>query len=65
MLSIFNEKGQLVRSLLRGSIVPEGKFQINWDGNNDMGKALSNGLYFYTIKGENGGETKGKMVLMR
>ena len=64
-VSVFNENGQLVRSLLRGEVVPEGKFQINWDGNDGTGKALSNGLYFYTIRGENGGETKGKMMLMR
>jgi flagellar hook assembly protein FlgD len=43
--------------------IPEGKFQINWEGKDGSGKLLSNGFYFYTIQGENGGSKTGKVVL--
>jgi hypothetical protein len=64
-VSIFNESGQLIRQLMMNQMVPEGKFQIHWDGRDDSGKVLSNGFYFYTIRGEKGGSKTGKVVLSR
>jgi hypothetical protein len=64
-ISVFNESGQLVTHLLRGELVNAGNFQISWDGRSANGSTLPNGVYFYRISGEQGGETNGKMVLMR
>jgi hypothetical protein len=64
-LAIFNEKGQLVRQLIAGSLVQEGKFQINWDGKDGSGNGLPAGVYYYSIQGELSGEKAGKVVLAR
>lgn len=64
-VSIFDEKGQLVRQILNNTLVPEGKFQTHWDGRNTQGAASSSGIYWYSIQGENGGMKTGKIVLVR
>ncbi|MBL7814989.1 MAG: metallophosphoesterase [Saprospiraceae bacterium] len=64
-ISIFNEKGQWVCDLLRGQWVNAGDFQTTWDGRHTDGSTLPNGVYVYRIRGEQGGETTGKMILMR
>ena len=64
-LNIFNENGQLVRRLIAGSVVPEGKFDIIWDGKDSYGAPLLAGVYYYSIQGETTGEHKGKIVLVR
>ena len=64
-LNIYNGTGQLVRRLIAGSMVPEGKFQILWDGKNGYGEVLPAGVYWYSIKGENGTDRKGKIVLAK
>lgn len=64
-LSIFNENGQLVRRLIAGSNLSEGKFQVNWDGKNEYGVSLPGGIYWYAIQGESGTSTKGKIVLVK
>ena len=64
-LNIYNENGQLVRRLIAGSKVTEGKFQIMWDGKNGYGSPLPAGIYWYGIEGESGTNTKGKIVLLK
>ena len=64
-VSVFDENGQWVRRLIAGNRVPEGKFQIVWDGKDGSGRALPTGVYWYVIRGENGGEKMGKIVLLR
>ncbi len=64
-LAIYNEKGQLVKQLIAGSLVQEGQFQINWDGNDAFGNALPDGVYFYSIKGELNTEKTGKIILSK
>lgn len=56
-IKIYNIKGQIVRQL---SIVPEqsqapygagnNQSSIEWDGKDENGKQLSNGIYFYSLK---------------
>lgn len=64
-LSIFDEKGRPVRTLLAGNLVAEGRFQIVWDGKDASGAALPAGVYGYCIRGENGEIKTGKIVLLR
>lgn len=64
-LTIFNEKGQLVRKLIAGSMVPLGKYQVIWDGKDFAGAELNNGVYYYTIRGEDRGVKSGKIILIK
>ncbi|MFQ5604830.1 MAG: FlgD immunoglobulin-like domain containing protein [bacterium] len=62
-LKIFNVTGQEIRTLLYGNS-PAGTFRIIWDGQNDRGRDVASGLYFYKF------ETKGvsavrKLILLR
>lgn len=47
---VYNLKGQLVRTLQKGTILTKGKNTINWDGKNDAGIQTSSGIYFIHSK---------------
>jgi hypothetical protein len=57
-LRIFNEMGQLVRTLV-DSEMPSGRHTLWWDGQNQTGHAVAAGVYFYQIavQGGNSGNT--------
>ncbi|MCK4338646.1 MAG: T9SS type A sorting domain-containing protein [Candidatus Cloacimonetes bacterium] len=59
-LKIYNIKGQLVRKFL----IANNQSSIVWDGKNDKGKQLSNGIYLYRLKAGKKSFIK-KMILMR
>ena len=53
-ISIYNVKGQLVRTLALGH-QPAGRYQnrsraAHWDGKNEFGEPVASGVYFYTLK---------------
>jgi len=54
-LGVYNVAGQKVISLASGSY-PAGYHNIQWNGKDDQGRALSNGVYFYRLeaRGQNG-----------
>jgi flagellar hook assembly protein FlgD len=62
-LDIFNIKGQKVRSLVN-STLNSGNYSILWNGLDDNGKRVSNGVYFYKVSSENFTSVK-KMILMK
>ena len=64
-ISIRNEQGQIIRTLLKSNPVDEGNYHIIWDGKDGLERDLPNGVYFYTIEGEKGSWSSGKIVLMR
>ncbi len=47
-LSIYNTKGQKVKTLLN-SYLAKGKHSIVWNGEDDYGKKVATGIYFYKI----------------
>ncbi len=47
-LSIFNLKGQKLRTLMNSSL-PEGKHSLVWDGKTDSGKTVSSGIYLVRL----------------
>jgi hypothetical protein len=62
-LSIYNVRGQLVRTLVDGTVTP-GVREYVWRGDDSSGHALSAGLYF--ARCEHGGDTTTrKLVLVR
>jgi len=45
-LEIYDLKGQLVNSLVDSDFMSNGKYQIQWNGENNRGEKVSNGIYF-------------------
>jgi hypothetical protein len=62
-LTIFNVLGQKVKVLAEGS-KQAGTHTLSWDGRDEMGAAVSTGLYFYKLTDGNNSVTK-KMALMK
>ncbi len=62
-LSIYNPKGQLVNTLIKG-VVSKGEQKIKWQGIDKYGNHVASGLYFYKL--ETGGRVEArKMILMK
>lgn len=62
-LAIYNIKGQKVKELINGNC-KSGKHSIVWNGNDDNGKQVGSGLYFYKLKTDKKELVK-KMLLLR
>jgi hypothetical protein len=63
-ITIFNIKGQKVKSLFNGMHQAGKDFVVKWDGTNEKGKSTPSGIYFYQIKTDQFNEMK-KMILMK
>ena len=50
-LNVFNLLGQQVKSLLMKNVAP-GLIESRWDGRNDQGRIVPNGIYFYVLETE-------------
>ncbi|MBN1349792.1 T9SS type A sorting domain-containing protein [candidate division KSB1 bacterium] len=62
-LEIYNVLGQKVRTLVDNTQLA-GLHSVKWDGNDDAGNMLADGIYFYKLKSGARTSTK-KMVLMK
>lgn len=62
-ISIFNVKGEKVRSLINGNH-NAGSYSINWNGKDEHGKVCSSGVYYMTMSTSNYSTTR-KIVLMK
>jgi ligand-binding sensor domain-containing protein len=62
-LSIYNLRGQKVRTLIDGSL-PDGKHSITWDGKDMNGRGTSSGIYILRLE-QGGVSAVKKLVLMR
>lgn len=62
-LSVYNIKGQLVKTLINTRIV-SGSHIVNWNGQDNIGKRVSSGVYFYKLK-TNEKEISKKMLLLK
>jgi hypothetical protein len=62
-LKIYNILGQLVRALVDGEKLP-GRYEVIWDGEDDRGKEVTSGVYFYRLESSGTTETR-KMILLR
>ncbi len=61
-VDIFNAQGTKVNSLLPSTKLLKGNNRVSWDGKNDGGSKVPNGLYYYRIMAENSIIT-GKVLL--
>ncbi|PKN73602.1 MAG: hypothetical protein CVU50_02485 [Candidatus Cloacimonetes bacterium HGW-Cloacimonetes-3] len=62
-LSVYNVKGQLVKTLLNGR-ADFGRNNLVWNGTDNSGSSVSSGLYFYRLSTDGKVETR-KMMLMK
>ncbi len=62
-LVIHNVNGQVVRTLVDGSVAP-GPHSVVWDGKDDAGKSLASGIYFSRIEA-GGDKALRKMALLK
>jgi len=62
-LSIYNLKGQLVKTLLNGNAA-KGRTSLTWNGTDEQGTRVSSGVYFYRLNTGSKSETR-KMLLLR
>lgn len=51
-LQVYNVLGQHVRTLVSGT-QNAGRYEVIWDGKNDLGNHVSTGVYIYRIEAEN------------
>jgi hypothetical protein len=65
-ISIYNQKGQLVRTIALGhqaaGVYISKDKAAYWDGRNDVGEKVANGVYFYTLQA--GGFTATRRMLI-
>jgi len=62
-LRIYDTAGQVVRTLMQGSMTP-GSYSPLWDGLNDSGARVGSGVYFYELRAGSFTSMK-KMTLLR
>jgi len=66
-LIVYNMLGQPVRTLINGQL-SSGRYEQQWDGRDESGRAVPSGVYFYDLSARNGSEAfhqSKKMVLSR
>jgi hypothetical protein len=64
-ISLYNELGQLIKTLVMGNSVNPGKFKVVWDGTDNSGSDAANGIYLFSITNQNKVLKSGKIVLKR
>lgn len=62
-IKIYDAVGKEVKTLIK-EFRDAGKYNIMWNGDDNYGRKVSSGIYFYAITADNFSQTK-KMVLMR
>ena len=63
-LALYNLAGQQVATLARGWR-RAGAYALDWDGRDDMGRALASGVYLYRLEAGAGQAETRKLVLLR
>ena len=49
-LKVYNIKGELVSTILDNASYLPGLYRLSWSAKNEVGQALSNGIYFYQLE---------------
>lgn len=61
-LTIYNMRGQIVRTLASG-IYQTGSYSLKWDGTNNYNRIVPSGIYLYSLRTKAGTFTKRMMLL--
>ena len=62
-IKVYNAIGQLVKTVIDG-VCEAGVSVLHWNGRDNKGKLLPNGIYFYSLETE-GYQDTGKMIMLR
>jgi hypothetical protein len=62
-LTVYTVNGRFVKTLLDEQLMP-GHFTVNWNGQNELGRPVSSGIYLLSLTAGNFGTTK-RMLLTR
>jgi len=62
-LVVYNLLGQPIKTLVNKKL-PQGSYEIEWNGRNDSGEEVGNGVYIYQLKVDRQIESR-KMVLLK
>jgi hypothetical protein len=62
-IEVFNIRGQKVKTLVNENF-SSGEHSVVWNGDDENGRSVGSGIYFYRMQTENFTETK-KMILMK
>jgi len=49
-LKIYNEMGQLIKTLINQEVISQGSHRVMWDGSNEKGQAVASGIYIYKLE---------------
>jgi flagellar hook assembly protein FlgD len=49
-LKIYNQLGQVVKTLINDQVMTKGTYEMIWDGKNDAGKPVSSGIYIAQLR---------------
>ncbi len=63
-VTVFNQRGEVVRRLFDGTAQAGVTTSVTWDGRDQTGHPSSSGIYLYQVKGEGFTETR-KMALIK
>ncbi len=63
-LKIYDVGGRTIRTVLDNKRMQLGKYTVEWNGNDDTGRAVPAGVYFYQLDAGNFSQTQ-KFVLLR
>jgi flagellar hook assembly protein FlgD len=63
VLRLYDVNGRLVRTLLNGN-VDAGEVQVPFDGLDSRGRSLGSGVYFYTVRTQDG-EWQGRATILK
>lgn len=63
-LSIYNERGQLVKTLVSDE-VPAGNSRVYWNGTDANGNQVSSGVYFYSLETASGFKQTNKATFLK
>lgn len=63
-MSIYNIKGQLIRTLMEGELLPVGEHEVRWDGKTASGQQAVAGVYLCKLRSKEHSSTR-KVILVR
>jgi photosystem II stability/assembly factor-like uncharacterized protein len=63
-ISIYNVKGEKIRTII-DEFTPVGNHKVIWNGDDESGKVVSSGVYFYKISTGSGYTSSKKMILLK
>lgn len=64
-LSIYSSTGEHIRTLMRAVELPAGEQIVNWDGKDETGGMVADGVYQYILELESGTKLWNKMVVIK